>query len=330
MNQELIKFAEEKIKDNVQLQTFISKARAVANVVFPETLPFNNPYTRLGCEVVTVDPENEKHVYKNESGQLTLHLQKINEIAKAAKIRVVDSRILERKSDETGKVVFISHQIKVQYRTIYGEDIVEAYTGKYDYYRDHDKYNSEKQIKQRRSHAEGLAESNAMWRAFNKVLPQLESSFTKEQLKKPFLIPYVEDDKDAALRDLPAEDQIILKRERARKSLGLAQEIYPAPQSSAAEAAAVEEAVYTETATATIPAELSPEEINRINAETFLDAPQKERTEKILALIKIKGFKSNGNPITPARIEKGEVKDQVKFIEKLLNLPDDESEGLPV
>ena len=321
MSSALVKLTEEKIGNNNQLQAFVQQAKAVANVIFPETLPFTDKYCRLGAEVVTVNAENDKHVYKNESGGYCLHLSKLNEIAKAAKIRVVGSRILERKTDETGRVTFISHEVSVQYRTVSNEMITESYTGKYDYFNDA-ATKSEGQTKSRRKHAEALAESNALTRAFNKVLPQLPQSFTKEDFKKPFLVPYVEEDKNALLSEFSPDEQKEIKKELARKKLGIMDTIYspsigrtqtentaPASEntSNIQEANVIEEKPM-----------FTPEEKAKLDAETYKDSPQKERTEKILTLCKLKEMKNtNGSEITAAQIEKQTVENQIKFIEKL-------------
>ncbi len=326
MSTALVKLTEEKIGNNNQLQQFVQQAKAVANVIFPETLPFTDKYCRLGAEIVTVNANNDKHVYKNESGGFCLHLGKLNEIAKAAKIRVVGSRILERKTDETGRVTFISHEVSVQYRTVSGEMITESYTGKYDYFNDA-ATKSEGQTKSRRKHAEALAESNALTRAFNKVLPQLPQSFKAADFDKPFLIPYVEEDKNALLSEFTPEEQKEIKKELARKKLGIMDTIYspsvgqrqiektasaPEQTSNVQEANVIEEKPM-----------FSREEKAKMDADTYKDAPQKERTETILRLYKLKGIRNKDNSeITAQQVEKAPLNKQIEAIEKLLLTPD--------
>lgn len=325
MSNQLIKFTEEKIGSNNQLATFVQQAKAVANVIFPETLPFSDKYCKLGAEVVTVDPNNDKHVYKNESGGYCLHLSKLNEIAKAAKIRVVGSRILERKIDETGRVTFISHEVTVEYRTITGEMIREAYTGKYDYFNDL-ATKTENQTKSRRKHAEALAESNALTRAFGKVLPQLPQSFKQSDFNKPFLVPYVLDDKEALINDLPKEDQIQIKKELARKRLNLADAIYSPPTSTTPtqQKPQAEEASYqvVDEPTQQKGSEEERRSTNKILAKEFEGALQSERTEKILKLIVERNWKHpQGHTVTAAMIEKAPLDKQIERIEELLNMP---------
>lgn len=345
-NTSIVHLTKERIGDNDKLQTFVQHARAVANVIFPETLPFSDKYCRLGAEVVTVDANNDKHVYQNESGGFCLHLSKLNEIAKAAKIRVIGSRILERKVDERGQVTFISHEVTVQYRTVSGEMITEAYTGKYDYFNDLAN-KKEGQVKSRRKHAEALAESNALTRAFNKVLPQLPQNFKKTDFDKPFLIPFVTEDKELLIQDLPKEDQIAIKRDLARKRLGLTEAIYPTPSETIPPLSKAEDLPNTPYSEVTngsgngnkppedaqiidATPELSWEEKNAILAKEFKDVPQSERTEKILNLCKLTGTKNkSGAPVSAKQVEVKTPEEQVSFIEKLLNMLPEEIEDLP-
>lgn len=233
-----------------------------------------------------------------------MHLSKLNEIAQQAGIQIIDSRIIERKTDEQGRVTFISHQVRGRLKSVDGSIKEDVATGKYDYYRDLEKYIGkdgkplEKMIKSRRSHAEALAESNAKTRLFNKLVAKLPTNFTLDELKKPFLIPYVIEDKDELIKSLPEEDQREIKRRLAMKRLGLMEEIYPSTQPETAKtetntAAQSSEVVDVEVEVVDDDKEeiLSKEEQNRLAAETYRDAPQKERTEKILMLCKIKGQK---------------------------------------
>lgn len=343
----LIKLTEERIDSNEKLQNFIEKAKAITIPLFPETVQFTDSALKFGAALVTVDLKlddygNNRDVYRNESGGYCLHLSKLNEIAQQAGIVITDSRILERKTDERGRVVFISHQVKGRLKSVDGSIKEDVATGKYDYYRDCEKYVKKdgKQItgmiNSRRSHAEALAESNAKTRLFTKLVAKLPTNFTLDELRKPFLIPYVLEDKDEILKSLPIEDQYAIKRDLARKRLGLFDIIYSVPEKKVEEANAViinddndsHPKLEELTTQANNDAPWTTEEENRINAETFRDALQEERTEKILALIKLKGYKDpSGTPLTAKRIEKNSVENQINFIKKLLNLPDKE-EGL--
>ncbi len=321
-NNSLMRFTERKIGDNNQLQIFVQEARSVANVIFPETLPFSDKYCKLGVEIVTIDPNNSNHIYKNESGGYCLHLSKLNEIAKAAKIRVVDSKILERRVDERGQVTFISHQVTVEYRTVTGEMIRESYTGKYDYFNDL-ATKKEGQVKSRRKHAEALAESNALTRAFNKVLPQLPQSFEMKDFSKPFLVPYVLDDKDALIKDLPPETQNKIQEDLARKRLGIADQIYKTPKPPIEDAQIIDETIKPPQPTSNPNTGISKEDENKILANEFRQATQEERTGKILNLIKIKDWKHpQGVEVTAKMIDKAPLETQIARIEELLNMPD--------
>ncbi len=339
-NTELIKLTETKIGDNTALSTFVEKAKSVTICLFPETVQFNDPALKFGAAIVSVDTKldqygNNKDVYKNESGGYCLHLSKINEISQHAGIQITDSRILERKTDEHGRVTFIEHQVRGRVKYVDGSIKEDVATGKYDYFRDREKYvdyktgaPKEKMIAGRRSHAEALAESNAKTRLYNKLNFKLPSSFTLEELQKPFLVPFVLEDKNELLKDLPIEDQLQIKREVARKRMGLVDnQMYP--QNSAqvqnklpeVNNENISDANFTD-----LPQEQtgpSKAEQNKIIADEFKTVPQKERTEKIMNLIKIKNWKHpKGAIVTASMIEKATVDDQIKRIEEMLNMPD--------
>lgn len=342
-NNALLRLTEERISDNTALQAFVEQAKALTNPIFPETVQFTDSAMKYGAALITVDTKldsygNNRDIYKNESGGYCLHLSKLNEIAQQSGIVITDSRILERKTDEHGKVVFISHQVRGKLRSIDGSIKEDIATGKYDYYRDKEKYVKRDgteitgMINSRRSHAEALAESNAKTRLFNKLVAKLPTSFTLDELKKPFLIPYVLEDKEEILRQLPKEDQLTIKRDLARKRLGLVDTIYPPPQQKQIEDANIiqeAEPQISGNGNNNTPFDdkgaiiISPEEENHILAEEFREVPQSERTEKILALIELKGYKDPSNvPFTTQRIERNSLDKQIIFIEKLLNLHD--------
>ena len=338
VKKELIRLTEERIDSNEKLSLFVEKAKALTIPLFPETVQFTDTALKYGAAIVTVDTTldqygNNRDIYRNESGGYCLHLSKLNEIAQQAGIQIIDSRIIERKTDEQGRVTFISHQVRGRLKSVDGSIKEDVATGKYDYYRDLEKYIGkdgkpmEKMIKSRRSHAEALAESNAKTRLFNKLVAKLPSSFTLDELKKPFLIPYVIEDKNEILKDLPIEDQIAIKKQIALKRLGLADTIYQVDTNpvSAQNSTTKTESDIQDADVEIIDEPLTKEEKNRLAAESYLEAPQSERTEIILELCKRKGQKNpNGTEINVKQIEKQSVETQVKFIEKLLNLPDQE------
>lgn len=343
----LLKLTDERISDNNSLVSFVDKAKVVTIPLFPETVQFTDPAMKFGAAIVSVDLNldsygNNKDVYKNESGGYCLHLSKINEIAQQAGVQITDSRILERKVDEQGRVTFIEHQVRGRMRSVDGSIKEDVATGKYDYFRDREKYVKkdgtliEGMIKSRRSHAEALAESNAKTRLFNKLVAKLPSSFTLDELKKPFLIPYVIEDKDAIIKDLPLEEQARIKTEVARKRLGLVNEIYPQGK-QVEEAQVITQPSNTESMNQVSDAQVidekplfTPEEKAHIDAETYRDAPVKERIEKILTLYKLKGLKNaDGSEVTAAQVEKSPIDKQIIVIEKLL-LMDDQNQELPL
>lgn len=336
----LLKLTDERISDNNSLVSFVEKAKAVTIPLFPETVQFTDPAFKYGAALVSVDLNldsygNNRDIYKNESGGYCLHLSKINEIAQQAGVQITDSRILERKVDERGRVTFIEHQVKGRMRSVDGSIKEDVATGKYDYFRDLEKYVKrdgtiiEGMIKSRRSHAEALAESNAKTRLFNKLVAKLPTNFTLDELKKPFLIPYVIEDKNELLKDLPKETQEKIKEEVARKRMGLIDNMYPAQKKFVEEAqviAADEDEHMHQVSEAQVIEEkpmFTPEEKAKLDAETYRQAPQKERTEKIITLYKLKGIRNKDNSeITAQQVEKASIDKQIEAIEKLLLTPD--------
>lgn len=337
---ELLALTDARINDNTSLTSFVDRAKAVTIPLFPETVHFTDPAIKFGAAIVSVDLNldsygSNKDIYKNESGGYCLHLSKINEIAQQSGVQITDSRMLERKVDERGRVTFIEHQVKGRMRSVDGSIKEDVATGKYDYFRDMEKYVKrdgsliEGMIKSRRSHAEALAESNAKTRLFNKLVAKLPSSFTLDELKKPFLIPYVIEDKDAILNELPKEEREKIKSELARKRLGLANTIYPQgnqvedaqiitqptnnePMNQVSEAQVIDEKPM-----------FTPQEKAHIDAETYRDTPQKERSERIVTLYKLKGIRNKDNSeITAQQVEKASIDKQIEAIEKLLLTPD--------
>lgn len=335
MNQALIKLTEERINTNTALSNFIEKAKAISIPLFPETVQFTDRALKYGAAVVTVNTSldqygNNKDVYKNESGSYCLHLTKLNEIAQQANIQIVESRIMERRVDETGKVTFINHQVRGRLRSVDGSIKEAVVTGKYDYFRDVESLGKgdpqNKQVKGRRKHAEALAESNALTRLYNKMIAQIPQSFTLDELKKPFLIPYVIEDRDELLKELPPDVQNKVKEDLVRKRLGIASEIYGGP------AKEIENATVTIIDDEDAPAQpatpgVSKEEENKILANEFRQSTQPERTDKIMNLIKRKGWKHpSGVQVTSKMIDKADLETQIKRIEELLNMPDSDAE----
>ena len=334
-NAELIKWTEEKIDSNQALMDFRERALTKTICLFPETVSFNQSELKYGVAIVSVDTKvddkgNNRDIYRTSNGY-ALHLNKLNEIAQTADIRIIDSRISERQVDENGRVTLVIHTIKWELKSVDGSVKSGEATGKYDYYADQAS-KSENQTKERRKHAEALAESNARVRAFNMASLKLQNSYTLEELKKPFLIPFVIEDKNELLKDLPLDIQIDLKKQVAMKRLGLVDTMYPASQTKQIEDASYDEVDKT---TGEIKPTAKPDpktgvtaaEENHINAETFREASQAERTEKILNLVKIKEFKTpTGKPVTAKNIENSTIDKQIAFIEMLLNLEIDNEE----
>jgi len=321
MTKSIMKISQEVISSNEQLHRFVEEVKAVTIPLFPDTLNFVRPEFKLSATVVSVVTKvdkygNNRDIYKTENGQYALHLSKLNEIAKAAGLQITDSRILERKIDEQGRVIYVLFQVKGYVKSIDGSIKEDVSTGKYDYHRDVEKYSSQKQVKGRRGHAEALAESNAKTRLFNKLVTKLAQSFSLEELKKPFLVPCVIEDKNELLKDLDPETQKQIKAEYARKQLGLVNQIYGHKE--------IEEVSYTTEPEDNDEEEdpgLSEEEKNHIIAEEFRQSSPEERAKVILALIDEKGHEHpKGLKYTEKMILSASEDRQIQFIEKLLNM----------
>jgi len=347
-NAALLDLTKTQINSNEALQTFVNRARELTIPLFPETVQFTDSALKYGAAIVTVDTNldgygNNKDIYKNETGGFCLHLTKINEIAQQAGVTVTDSRILERKVDELGGVVFIEYQVRGKLRSVDGSVKEDVATGKYDYHRDCQKYISKKNgeplinmINSRRSHAEALAESNAKTRLYNKMLAKLPSSFTLQELQKPFLIPYVLEDKNEILKDLDPQDQRILRFQLAQKRLGIAESVFGGPESKPVEDVeplSVENEIPHNLSNGngnnTPPnppvqnqaPTLNPDEDPEILAEEYRDQSQAVRTEKILTLIKVLDYKDpNGASFNEARIANNSLDGQINFLKKLFTL----------
>jgi hypothetical protein len=349
---ELVNVSKQMIASNEEMTSFLQQLKDQTIPLFPDTVNFGvKPEFKLSATLVKVDVNNPRDVYPVDGGMVALHLNKINEIAHASDLKITASRILERTVDEhTGLVVYISHQVKWEMKSIDGTTKTGVATGKYDYYNDK-ATKTENQTKSRRKHAEALAESNALTRAFNKAIAKLPQSFSKAELSKPFLVPCVVQDTNELLKDLPEEVRNRLKESYAAKQLGVADQMYPrtSPSSSGSlpphpkdsanpedekkgsvtmvkkngkdinlhfiVSPDVEDAEFAEQVEPTL------EEQNYIIAQEYKGMEQVHRTKKILGLVESKGYKDpKGVAITEGRVEKQSIENQVSFIERLLNM----------
>ncbi|MGE5498501.1 MAG: hypothetical protein ACM3Q2_10540 [Syntrophothermus sp.] len=340
-NVSLVKVSETVLSSNEQLVKFRDELSQVANLVFPENYNFGmSPTHKVTASIVTINPSDPRDVYKTDSGTYAIHLAALNRIARAANLIFTDSRILERQVDEKGQVVMISHQVKWRISSIDGSLKEGTTTGKYDYYRDLANGKSAAQVNSRRKHAEANAESNAKYRAINEAIAEIPRSFQYDELKKPFIVPCIIEDKNELLKDLPPETQAEIKKLRAAQAFGLMDQMYP----QSANKALPEANPKVENIPASAPisgniqdaqvisdsAEPTTAEKNHIIAEEFRDAPQSERTSKILNICRLKGIKNPSSaPVSAAQIEKKSVDEQIIYLEKILNIPDVE-EDLPL
>lgn len=344
MTHSLAKLSNEVISSNERMSEIQEQIKSETICLLPDTLNFGlRPEFKISATLVSVDTGslkngNNRDIYRTDSGQYALHLNKINEIAKTAGLNVTGSKVSERQVDGDGRVVYISHEIKGNIRAIDGSIKEDVATGKYDYYNDV-ATKSEGQVKSRRKHAEALAESNAKTRLFNKLVTKLPQSFTLEELKKPFFVPCVVEDKNELIKSLPKDVQDRVNEDYVRKQLGISSKIYGGPTQSALSQGSdnngdllsnnvsssndnIDEATIIEDGNGF----LSEEEKNKITAEEFRNSPQSERTKKILDLIKEKDWSHpKGAIVTEAMIEKSDLDKQITTIHELLNYQKEES-----
>lgn len=337
-NTELIKLTEEKIDSNDKLRSFISRSKDLANVICPETVQFSDISLKYGIAKIDVDPTNEKQVWKDKSsGELIFHLSKKKEFADAVGVKWSNPKIIERRFDEKGQVTYVAASIVGKLKSVDGSVKESEQLGVYDYFADKNNFSNETQIKKRRYKADQNALSNAQYRCLTDLLPKLRGSYKFEDLKKPFILTYVIEDKNELLKGLPLEDQILIKKKAAEKAFGISSAIYPSsPENN--NHPALPESKQNQDNNNNIPdanftdipqgeSGISHAEQNKIIADEFRNVPQKERTEKIMNLIKIKGWKHpKGAIVTATMIEKASVDDQIKRIEEMLNMPDEVEE----
>ncbi|MBN8545814.1 MAG: hypothetical protein J0L60_06740 [Ignavibacteria bacterium] len=345
-NLSLVRVSQELIGDANKLNTIYQELKDRTICLIPETANFSADRSKkLSLTVITVDTKMEsafgnQDIYKTDSGTFALHLTKLKEIFLSAGGNVIDSRILERKVDQDGRVLFISHQLKGKIQSIDGTIKEAVATGKYDFIRDCDRFQKNGQpnmaaVNQRRKHAEALAESNAMQRLIMSLVAKLKASYTIHELQsKPIIVACVTEDKAGLLEMLPEAERALVRSEYVRAKLGLGNPIYEGKQ--------IEQAIPEAKEVKVVDVSLSDEEYEEIEAETshtedvsetlfsadprdvaemYRDLTPDDRTERIMGLVESTGYVSpKGVPITPDAIEALSLNQQISFVERLLKL----------
>lgn len=344
-NADLVKLTQEVVGSNERLGEILAKVKEQTICLVPETINIGiKPELKMGLSLIAVDPKvdsmgNGRDVFKVD-GTYAFHLGKLKEIAQRANVRVISSKVTEVQSDDSGRVTLIKHEIQWERLDLDGFLRQGVTTGTYDYQAD--KLHRAKQAEKRNKYAFSHAESNAYTRMVSDAIANLPRGMSEADIKKPILVYTVVEDKNELLKDLPKDIQLEIKKAQAAKAFGVMDQIYGTQQQPQQQLPQQSESPMKPTANPAtqtvayeeVPADdgynLTPQEQNKIIAQEFRDASQKERTEKVLALCRIKNVKNkNNSEITGPQIEKQSVEDQIIFIEKLLNLPDAE-EGLPL
>lgn len=350
-NLSLVKVSQELIGDANKLNTIYQELKDKTICLIPETANFSaDKSKKLSLTVITVDTKMEsafgnQDIYKTDSGTYALHLTKVREIFLAAGGSVDDSRILERKVDQEGRVLFISHQLKGQIQSIDGTIKTATATGKYDFIRDCDRFRKDGQpnmnaVNQRRKHAEALAESNAMQRLIISLVAKLKPSYSLTELQsKPIVVACVTQSKEGLLELLPEAERAQVRSEFVRKQLGLGNPIYegrqieqskPEPEEVKVQDVSMSDEEYEKVEAETIhyeeeaPTMLLGEDI-REQAELYRDLTDDDRAERIMNLVETTGYvPANGGAMTIERIRKATIDQQIDFVELLLRLKNTE------
>lgn len=351
-NLSLVKVSQELIGDANKLNTIYQELKDKTICLIPETANFSaDKSKKLSLTVITVDTKMEsafgnQDIYKTDSGSYALHLTKVREIFLAAGGSVDDSRILERKVDQEGRVLFISHQLKGQIQSIDGTIKTATVTGKYDFIRDCDRFRKDGQpnmnaVNQRRKHAEALAESNAMQRLIISLVAKLKPSYSLTELQsKPIVVACVTQSKEGLLELLPEAERAQVRSEFVRKQLGLGNPIYegrqieqskPEPEEVKVQDVSLSDEEYEEIEAETSHTEDVSETLfsadPRDVAEMYRDLTPDDRIERIMRLVESTGYVSpKGVPITPDAIETLSLNQQISFVERLLKLKAEQEE----
>lgn len=343
----LVRVSQELIGDANKLNTIYQELKDRTICLIPETANFSADRSKkLSLTVISVDTKMENNfgnqdIYKTDSGTFALHLTKLKEIFLSAGGNIIDSRILERKVDQDGRVLFISHQLKGKIQSIDGTIKEAVATGKYDFIRDCDRFQKNGQpnmaaVNQRRKHAEALAESNAMQRLIMSLVAKLKASYTIQELQtKPIIVACVTEDKAGLLEMLPEAERAQVRSEYVRAKLGLGNPIYEGKQ--------IEQSSPESKEVKVVDVSLSDEEYEEIEAETshssedlsetlfsadprdvaemYRDLTPDDRIERIMRLVESTGYVSpKGVPITSEAIEALTLNQQISFVERLLKL----------
>lgn len=340
------RISDQVIKNNDDFTTFLQDLKVQTNPLVPEMIIFTNTDYEIRFQLIEVniklpDGRGNDDIYSVDGGKYALHSKKLQEIAQAVGMNFTESKTSERLTDKDGLLTYVSHEVRYELLHVDGTKKTGIAIGEYDYSADKSKKRTDKQLLNNRSFAGRLAETNAMSRAIKKAIPGMKSSYTLEELKKPFLVPVVVKNPLKILSGLPENVRNEVQKYYALNQLGLLDKLFPAGISggivsnnliSGPETEIKEDGMEQTTTFVSqeIPEakmieerEMSQSEENKIIAEEWRMQPQKERTEKILTLVEKKDIKEyKGGPINKSRIENNPVDSQINIIEYLLNQPD--------
>lgn len=349
--------ASRRVDNNEELLRVIDQYKSQTINLVPDTMSFGaRPELQLGFTLVKVNTDFGTYQYNgktyteksngdiylvdNKSKKYALHLRKLKEVAQAAGVKIISSKLIDYKQDEDGRFIYAKHEIKWQKIDIDGSTKEGTVTGDYtlaaqkEKYKDQNGNVNESVVNRQQGDALKLAESNAYGRAIRDALPKMPATFTLEELKKPILIPCVIKDISKLLAKHPDIEEALLAKELGvsdflftkRNQQQLTEAIPTETEPEQPKGSEPEETPYTEIPEAGQPettSEPTSKERNKIIAKEFKDQPQAVRTKKINELIKETGYKRKSNtPIADLPVNK-----QIEVIEMLLNLKDEQNGG---
>lgn len=315
------------------------------NLLVPPAMNFSSPYHKVALVPVWVDTtvddkyHNGREIWSPDGGKsFTFHLTLLNKLAGTANIIWKNSQQLKREVDPDDKrTTFIEHQVEWSVQKPDGSWRHGKTVGYYNYQEDKQRFSRRPaQVESRRNFSGQMAESNAKTRAIFEALDGISRQYTKEELKKPFLVPRVVEDYRDLIGDDPQARRMYLAHVfgMSDKLSGPEQIEAPAEEKPKGEQRGdpsyIPDAEYTNGIPEPPPSEepgipqAPPPEIGiAADAKAKFKAMwdglnEKDRVEGIVALMGQKNYRLEGGKLPQGKEE------QIKFAYYLYNLPNPE------
>ena len=334
-----------------------------AHLIFVNTTLGEKFFYNKNREKITYKEKSNGDIYlvDKESGKYALSSRKLKEIADAANITTVDlNRVGDIERDENGRINYVKYKLIWERLDIDGTLKKGVAEGFYSFQaqldkkkkdpKEDEKEGSTSFLDKQRGDGEKLAIANCYSRAIRDAIPQMQSTFTLEELKKPLLIPSVTKDLSKLIEKYPEIQMALLakelgvsdliygpKREAIFQASPLAAqqnnienaEVIPDPEDKRSEQQKPEKPEDkkeepkgnpepSDKKTSQRNANPTPQELNKITAKEYEGQSLEIRKAKIEELLKKKG-----RPWTSKHpIEKHSAAQHIKYIEDLLNMAD--------